>query len=78
MTDSTISLTEVIQEYDRKPQPFRGVIRKEIAGLEKENTRKFIHKSKLSQNANILGTRFDLIIKDEGTPHEIWKARFVV
>ena len=32
----------------------------------------------MPKNANILGGRFVLAIKDEGTKDEVWKARFVV
>jgi hypothetical protein len=35
-------------------------------------------KEEVSDNANTLGGRFVLAVKDEGTDKEVWKARFVV
>jgi Reverse transcriptase (RNA-dependent DNA polymerase) len=37
-----------------------------------------VAKEEVSDNANILGGRFVIAIKDEGTDKKVWKARFVV
>jgi Reverse transcriptase (RNA-dependent DNA polymerase) len=41
-------------------------------------TWRVVAKEEVSDNANILGGRFVLAIKDEVTDKEVWKARFVV
>jgi hypothetical protein len=41
-------------------------------------TWRVVAKEEVSYNASILGGRFVLAIKDEGTDKEVWKARFVV
>ena len=43
-----------------------------------KGTSKIVCKSEAPKNANILGGRFFLAIKDEGTNEEVWKAQFVV
>jgi len=37
-----------------------------------------VNKENVPKDANILGGRFVLSIKDEGTNKEVWKARYVV
>lgn len=76
--DHEINVTEVIQSHDPRSAYFKDAIQKEIGGLEKRNTWKVVPKATLPPDANILGGRFVLAIKNGGTSQETWKARFVV
>ena len=53
-------------------------MKEEIEGLIKRGTWKVVCREEIPENANILGSRWVLTIKDEGTNRERWKARFVV
>ena len=61
-----------------KYERFRAAKKKELEGLIEKGTWKIVCKSEVPENANILGGRFVLAIKDEETNDEVWKARFVV
>lgn len=69
--DSLIDLTEFIQAYDPISQHFREAIQRKTFGLKKKNKPKIISKTNLAANSNILGARFVLTIKIEGTPQGI-------
>ena len=51
---------------------------KEIQGLLDRGTFKIVEKAMIPDGANILGGRFVLALKDEGTKQETWNARFFV
>jgi Reverse transcriptase (RNA-dependent DNA polymerase) len=59
-------------------EKFDNAKRKEIQGLIDRGTWKVVTQDSVSNDANILGGRFVLSIKDEGTENEVWKARIVV
>jgi hypothetical protein len=71
-------IKEIIKPGDPQTEKFDEAKRKEIQGLIDRGTWRVVAKEKVSHNANILGGRFVLAIKDEGTDKEVWKARFVV
>ena len=75
-----VHLTEVIKSEDpRSKDPrFDKAKRKEINGLIERGTWKIVAKDEVPGNANVMGGRFVLAIKDEGTDKEVWKARFIV
>ena len=63
----------------RKDSPeFKEAIRKEIDDLIKRGTWKVVCRSEVPDDANILGGRFVLAIKNPDTDEVIYKARFVV
>ena len=78
--DYGVHLTEVILPGDpRSKDPrFAAAKEKEIRGLIERGTWKLVAKDEVPNNANIMGGRFVLAIKDEGTQKEVWKARFIV
>lgn len=51
---------------------------KELEGLFKSGTWKILCSEDVTDNADILGGRFVVQIKDEGTYKKIWKASFLV
>ena len=55
-----------------------NAIKQEIEGLLARNAFEFTKLDKIPKNANILGGRFILAIKQPGTTNERYKARFVV
>ena len=71
-----VHLTEVIKSEDprNKDPRFDEVKRKEINGLIERGTWKIVAKDEVPENANVMGGRFVLAIKDEGTDKEVWKA----
>ena len=71
-------MTEVIQYSDPRAEKFAEAKKKEIQGLIDRNTWKVVLKRDVPVDANVLGGRLVLAIKDEGTRNEVWKARFVV
>jgi hypothetical protein len=71
-------ITEIIKPVDPRTEKFDEAKRKEIQGLIDRGTWRVVAKEEVSDNANILGKRFVLAIKDGGTDKEVWKARFVV
>lgn len=71
-------LTEVIEPQDERTSLFGPAKEKEISGLIERKTWKVVDKSSLPREPNILGSRFVLAIKDEGTKRETWKARLIV
>eukprot|EP00171_Calliarthron_tuberculosum_P009450 IDg9450t1 len=73
-----VFMTEVIHPNDPRSSKFGPAKTKEIEGLIKRGTFKVDLKSEMPDNPNLLGGRFVLSIKDEGSKREIWKARFVV
>ena len=75
-----VDLTQVIQPGDPRSndERFRAARKKELKGFIEKGTWKLVCKSEVPRNTNILGGRFVLAIKDEGTKDEVWKALFVV
>lgn len=73
-----VHLTEILSPDDPRTALFNDAKQKEIKGLIDRGTWKLICKDEVLDNANILGGRFVLAIKDAGADKEIWKARFVV
>ena len=71
-------ITEVIYPEDPRTDKFGPAKKKELEGLIKRGTWKVVLKEEVPDDANILGSRFVLTIKDTGNEIEIWKARFVV
>jgi hypothetical protein len=78
--DFQIRLTEVLTPMDprRNHSDFRLAKEKEIEGLAKRGTFRVVCAEDLPDNANIMGGRFVLSIKNKDTDYEIFKARFVV
>jgi hypothetical protein len=75
---NSVFIAEIIKQGDPRAMKFEEAKRKEIQGLIDRGTWKVVLKEDVPDNANILGGRFALAIKDEGTEKEVWKARFVV
>lgn len=73
-----VHLSETIEPHDPRAALFGDAKRKEIQGLIDRGTWKIVLKDEMPNNANVLGGRFVLVIKDGGTGNEIWKARYVV
>ena len=71
-------ITEEIKQRDPRARKFSAAKRKEIEGLIKRGTWKIVAKDEVPDNANVLGGRFVLTIKDSGTNKEVYKARYVV
>jgi hypothetical protein len=71
-------LTEVIHPGDPRACMFSDAKQKGIRGLLDRGTFEIVYKNSVPKKANVLGGRFVLALKDEGTPKEVWKARFVV
>ena len=71
-------LTETIKPNDPRARQFATAKKKEIDGLIRRKTWKIVAKEEVPRNANILGGRFVLTIKDSGTSKETYKARYVV
>lgn len=74
-----IMLTEVLEPGDRRaglPQ-FDVAKAKELEGLARRGVYEVILKENVPENANILGGRFVLAIKDKDTGKEVYKARYV-
>lgn len=77
-SDGTPPFNIQIEPYDPWAKNFDKAIKNEIEGLIKRKTWKVVCRSEVPEGANVLGWRFVLAIKDEGTGNEIWKARFMV
>jgi hypothetical protein len=73
-----ILITEIIKPGDPRAAKFDNAKRKEVQGLIDRGTWKVVTKDSVSKDANVLGGRFVLAIKHEGTEKEVWKDRFVV
>lgn len=75
-----IMLTEVLHPADprAKEKPFDSARAKEICGLFKRNAFKVVCRDEAGDDANILGGRFVLSIKNTETDEPDFKARFVV
>ena len=73
-----VFMTEVIHPSDPRAEKLKEAKKKEIQGLIDRRTWKIVLKDEVPADANVLGGRFVLAIKDEGTRNEVWKARFVV
>ncbi len=56
----------------------KAAIAKEITGLLDRGTFKIILRDEVPKGANVVGGRFVLAIKEEGTEDERYRARFVV
>lgn len=73
-----VHITEVIKNGDPRARLFEAAKEKEIKGLIDRGTWKVVSTHDLPRDANIMGGRFVLAIKNEGTKDELYKARFVV
>lgn len=73
-----VLLSEEIKPNDPRASLFNEAKVKEINGLIERGTWKIVCKDDVPTNANILGGRFVLTIKNTGTDQELYKARFVV
>lgn len=73
-----VHITEIIEKRDPRSALFGDAKRKEIEGLINRGTWKAVMKDEVPDNANVMGGRFVLAIKDGGTDREVFKARFVV
>lgn len=75
-----IFLTEVLEPGDKRAnQPeFKGAKMKEIEGQIERGAFEIVLKDELPENANILGSRFVLSIKENRTNKEVFKTRYVV
>jgi hypothetical protein len=71
-------ITEIITPDNPRTEKFEEATRKEIQGLTDRGIWRVVAKEEVSDNANMLGERFFLAIKDEGTDKEVWQAHFVV
>lgn len=76
--ECSIGMTEVIAKGNPRENRFDDAKRKKLNALSERGTWDIISKSDVPQNAHILGGRFVLAMKDEGTKNEVWKARFFV
>ena len=78
--DYGVHMTEVILQNDSrlKDERFKAAKQNEIRGLVERGTWKIVMKDEVLKDANIMGGRFVLAIKDQGTSKEVWKARFIV
>ena len=72
-------LTEVIESSDprSKSAAFLSAMKKEVRGLEDRGVWVRMSKKDLPENANVLGGRFVLTLKNAGSERETPKARFV-
>jgi hypothetical protein len=78
-SESTSYLTEMIKPGDPRVRLFADAKRKEIKGLIERGTFQVVEKSSsVPSRVNVLGGLFALALKDEGTPRNVLKARFVV
>jgi hypothetical protein len=75
---NSVFIAEIMKQGDPRAMKFEEAKRKEIQGLIDRGTWKVELKEDVADNANVLGGRFVLAIKDEGTEKEVWKDRFVV
>jgi Reverse transcriptase (RNA-dependent DNA polymerase) len=78
--DYRVGLTYVLTPKDpcRFDPRFRAAKEKEIEGLARRWTWRVVCAEDLPDNANVMGGRFVLTIKNKDTIEEIFKARFVV
>lgn len=75
---ATVLATEVIKDHDPRAKLFDQAKAKEIQGLIQRGTWKVVLRREVPLNANVMGGRFVLAIKDGGTGKELYKARYVV
>lgn len=75
-----VFLTEVLKPWDPRTNhtSFDPAKQKEILGLIDKGTYEVVFREEVPDNANILGGRFVLAIKNKDTAQELFKARFVV
>ena len=75
-----VMATDVLHPADSRARSglFDSAIEAELRGLRDRGVFKVVKQQSLPQDANILGGRFVLSIKDHGTPQEKLKARYVV
>jgi len=73
-------ITEIISSSDQRASDprMKEAKRKEMKGLLDRGTFKIVLRSEIPDEANRLGGRYVLAIKDSGTDREVWKARYVV
>lgn len=79
-TPPGIFLTEVLEPGDARENSPEFVLAKakEPDGLICQGAFEIVLRDEISKQANILGSRFVLTIKEKGTNKEIFKARYVV
>lgn len=73
-----INTTEIIDSHYSRSCSFKDAIQNEIDDFEKRKTWEIITKSSIPWKVKMLGGILVTSIKNEGTPQEILKARFVV
>lgn len=75
-----ILLTEILQPNDNRAESpgFELAKAKEIVGLLDRGAFRIVLREEIDPQANVLGGRFVLTIKNKDTDNEIFKARFVV
>lgn len=75
-----ILLTEILKPNDPRCESikFDEAKAKEIVGLLNKKAFRVVLKEEIEPDANVLGGRFVLTIKNKDTDHELFKARFVV
>lgn len=75
---SFTGMTEVITKGDPRENCFEDAKRKELTALADRETWDILFKRDVPKNAIILGERFVLEIKTEGTRNKVWEARCFV
>jgi hypothetical protein len=73
-------VSEMITKSDpryRSPE-VQAAMKREIEGIVEKRTWAMTVRSEMPANANLLGSRFVITIKDIGTDRELYKARYVV
>lgn len=75
-----VYITEVLHPADNLgyTEPFYLSRANEMAGLVDKGVCGAVYKDYVSSDANVLGGRFFLVIKNIGTKEELYKARFVI
>lgn len=77
---SRVYLTETLPMGDKRgsDSKFAAAKKKEVAGLKENRVFEVVFPEDVPANANILGGRFALTIKNKGTEKEMYKARYIV
>lgn len=76
----TVFYTEVLTPRDTRDASFLfdDAKAQDISGLMSRGTFRVVPRSSLPPDANIMGGRFVLAVKNKGLPNELLKARYVV
>lgn len=75
-----VFITEVLKPWDKRSTntEFGNAKQLELAGLAKRGVFEVVCREDVPKDANIMGSRFVLAIKNVGSGEEVYKARFVV